>query len=336
MVVRSLPGSTLAGQRILVTGAAGFIGSHLSERLLAEGAEVVGVDGFTDFYPAAIKRANLALAREHDAFALHRIDLADGDLDGLLDDVDAVVHLAAQAGVRGSFGEGFAMYVRNNVLATQRLLEAAAGRGLDRFVYASSSSVYGTADRFPTAEGADRRPVSPYGITKATTEDLASVYHQTRSVPTVGLRYFTVYGPRQRPDMAFSRFFARIAAGEKVPVYGTGRQIRDFTYVEDIVAGTVAAVEHGVPGRVYNLGGGTPVALSDAIEMIGEVVGRPVLIERRDPPMGEAARTGSDCTLAARELGWRPTFTLREGLEAQHAWLSEQVGAARSQVGLAA
>jgi UDP-glucose 4-epimerase len=328
MVLRAESGSTVAGRRILLTGVAGFIGSHLAERLLAAGADVIGVDCFTDYYARELKESNLAVARDHERFTFRELDLSqDGAADLALADVDGVVHLAAQAGVRGSFGQGFDAYVRHNVLATQRLLEAAVGQGVDRFVYASSSSVYGTAERFPTPESTEKRPVSPYGITKSAMEDLAAVYHDSHGVPAVGLRYFTVYGPRQRPDMAFSRFFARVMAGEPVPVFGTGEQIRDFTYIDDIVEGTVAALEHGVPGRAYNLGGGTPVRLIEAIELIGEIAGRALRIERRDPPMGEAARTGSDCTLAARELGWEPGHAIAEGLQAQHDWILAHDGA---------
>lgn len=307
--------------RIVVTGAAGFIGSHLTERLLERGDSVVGIDAFTDFYAPAIKQANLAGVIDDPAFTLVVRDLAEHALDDVLRDADAIVHLAAQAGVRGSFGAGFDVYVHNNVLATQRLFEAAADTGVRRVVYASSSSVYGTAERFPTAEDAARAPVSPYGMTKAATEDLAAVYARTRGLEPVGLRYFTAFGPRQRPDMAFSRFFVRALSGQPIPVYGTGRQIRDFTYVDDVVSGTIAALDRGIAGRTYNIGGGTPTALMDVIETIGDLVGRTPRLQFRDAPLGEAARTGSDCSLAEHDLGWTPAHTLAEGLEAQLQWV---------------
>ena len=307
--------------RIVVTGAAGFIGSHLSERLVERGATVVGIDCFTDFYAPAIKAANLDGLQSDPNFELAVRDLAEDPLDDLLEGADGIVHLAAQAGVRGSFGGGFETYVRNNVLATQRLFEAAGDTGVTRVVYASSSSVYGTATTFPTTESSPRMAVSPYGMTKGATEDLAAVYQRTRGLEPVGLRYFTAFGPRQRPDMAFSRFFVRALTGEPIPVYGTGRQIRDFTYVDDIVAGTIAALERGVPGRAYNLGGGTPIALLDVIETIGELVGEEPQLTFHDAPIGEADRTGADCGLAERELGWTPAFSLREGLQAQLEWV---------------
>lgn len=309
--------------RIVVTGAAGFIGSHLSERLIEGGATVVGVDCFTDFYAPAIKQGNIAGLLADPSFELVTRDLAEDPLDDVLEGADGVVHLAAQAGVRGSFGGGFDVYVRNNVLATQRLFEAAADAGVTRVVYASSSSVYGTASTFPTTELSPRMPVSPYGMTKAATEDLAAVYQRTRGLEPIGLRYFTAFGPRQRPDMAFSRFFVRALTGEPIPVYGTGRQIRDFTYVDDIVAGTIAALDRGVAGRAYNLGGGTPTALIDVIETIGELVGEEPRLTYHDAPLGEADRTGADCELAESELGWTPAFSLREGLEAQLEWVRE-------------
>jgi UDP-glucose 4-epimerase len=309
-------------QRALVTGAAGFLGSTLSEHLVDAGVQVVGVDCFTDYYARHLKEANLQRLRDEPGFSFTEVDLAEDPLEELFDGVDVVYHLAAQAGVRGSFGETFSIYVRNNVHATQRVFEAAAGRGVPRVVYASSSSIYGNAEAFPTRESATPMPVSPYGMTKVATEQLAGVYHRTRGLSTVGLRYFTVYGPRQRPDMAFTRFIARILEGRPITVFGDGGQIRDFTYVDDIVAGTVAAGESGIAGRAYNLGGGHPVALRDVIALIGELLELPVETTHRPASLGDARRTGCDTSLARSELGYRPRFALQDGLAAQIEWCS--------------
>ena len=310
-----------SADRALVTGCAGFIGSWLVERLLAEGREVVGVDCFTDYYPRELKEENLTRAREHPGFSLHELDLSADSLDGLLDGVDDVFHLAAQAGVRSSFGKGFERYVRWNVLATQRLLEEAVARPVSSFVYASSSSVYGNALTAPTTEDTPRQPVSPYGMTKLATEEIANVYHRNHGVPVVGLRYFTAYGPRQRPDMAFLRFLSRALAGEPLRVYGDGGQVRDFTYVDDVVAATFAATR-GRPGAVYNIGGGEPVELNAVIAMLGTMLDREVTVEREAATMGDARHTHADSSLAARELGWSPETSLQEGLAAQLLWMT--------------
>jgi UDP-glucuronate 4-epimerase len=303
--------------RALVTGAAGFIGSHLSERLIADGWEVVGVDCFTPFYDRDVKEANLRRLLADDAFALHALDLSADPLDEVVEGVDAVFHLAAQAGVRGSFGLEFGEYVRHNVQGTQRLLEAVAGRPLQRFVYASSSSVYGDPQTTPTAEHEPRLPRSPYGMTKVATEELAALYHRNEGVPVVGLRYFTVYGPRQRPDMAMSRFVRLALAGEPLHVLGDGRQMRDFTYVGDVVRATIAAAQHGRVGAAYNIGGGTPVQLADVIDLLGRLLGRDVAVQHASVARGDVRTTYADARLARAELGWAPRVALEEGLAAQ-------------------
>jgi UDP-glucose 4-epimerase len=320
---RSSPYAIRSFKRALVTGCAGFLGSTLSEALLERGSSVVGVDCFTDYYPRELKEANLRRLRDHSGFMLLELDLSRDPLAGVLDGCDCVFHLAAQAGVRGSFGATFETYVQNNVLATQRLLEQATGSSLASFVYASSSSVYGNAETYPTDESSPRRPVSPYGMTKVATEELAGVYHRSFGTPVVGLRYFTAYGPRQRPDMAFTRMIRNTVSGEPITIYGDGRQVRDFTFVEDVVAGTILAAERGRPGAVYNIGGGKPVELRDAVALIEELVGQPVLIDRRPAQVGDARRTGCDPTLASRELGYRANTELADGLAAQLEWVLE-------------
>jgi nucleoside-diphosphate-sugar epimerase len=307
--------------RVLVTGAAGFIGSHLSERLADAGHDVVGVDCFTEYYARSLKEANLVRLREMANFRLLELDLSEDDLGGLLDGVDAVFHLAAQAGVRGSFGDGFEVYLRHNLCATQRLLELAIAHPLRAFVYSSSSSVYGNPTHFPMTERTPLRPVSPYGMTKLATEELTATYHRCFGLPVVGLRYFTAYGPRQRPDMAFTRFMCAILDNEPLTVLGDGTQVRDFTYVGDIVDGTIAAAQHGRFGAIYNIGGGRSVQLLTAIEAIERVAGRRGCVEIAPPQPGDAYRTGCDCDLALRELGYAPRTALEDGLAAQLEWV---------------
>ena len=307
--------------KAVVTGAAGFIGSHLVESLLADGREVVGVDAFTDYYARDVKEANLARARDHRAFRLVEGRLQDMDLVRLLDGAAEVFHLAAQAGVRASWGRDFSIYTDNNVLATQRLLEAAQA-GAAKIVYASSSSVYGDSPDLPLRESAACRPVSPYGVTKLAAEHLGNLYHSNLGLPVSSLRYFTVYGPRQRPDMAFHRFLKAARDGTPIEVYGDGRQTRDFTFVSDIVAATRAAAVSGRPGGVYNVGGGERVALNDVIERIGRVTGRRLEVVRREAQKGDMRDTSADTQAAARDLGFRSTVTLEEGLEREWQWIS--------------
>lgn len=309
--------------RVLVTGCAGFLGSQLAERLIDDGIDVVGVDCFTDFYPRPLKERNIASLRDSWHFELRELDLAEDPLDDLVEEVDDVYHLAAQAGVRGSFGDGFETYLHDNVRGTQRLLEAAVRHPVDSFVYASSSSVYGNAGTFPTAETAERAPVSPYGMTKCATEELAGVYHRIHGLPTVGLRYFTAYGPRQRPDMAFSRFIAAGLAGEPIVILGDGLQVRDFTYVDDVIDATRAAARRGRHNAVYNVGGGTPVTLLAAVQVIDQLVGKPITIEHRDSARGDARQTSANTSLARAELDLSPSVTLEEGLARQIEWATD-------------
>jgi UDP-glucuronate 4-epimerase len=304
--------------RYLVTGCAGFIGSHLTQTLLKHGHEVIGVDAFTDYYPRPQKESNLEEARRNGGLSLVELDLAAAALEPLLEGADGIFHLAAQPGVRGSWGATFAHYVRDNILATQRLFEAAAPGGL-RIVMASTSSVYGNAETYPTREDATPRPVSPYGVTKLACESLARTYAECFGLEVVLLRYFTVYGPRQRPDMAFSRIISALLNGHAFPVYGTGKQSRDFTYVDDAVAATIAAMERGPSSIVYNVGGGSETSLNGAIGLCEELVGARLDVVRKPVARGDVRRTGADTTLIRSELGWRPATSLAEGLAAQFA-----------------
>jgi nucleoside-diphosphate-sugar epimerase len=310
-------GTQPAHARALVTGCAGFIGSHLVERLLAEGTTVLGVDSFTNYYAREIKKANMSAFRDHPAFEFRRLDLSREPVDGLLNGIEVVYHLAGQPGVRGSFGETFKTYARHNIEGTQRLLEQAVGNPLQAFVYASSSSVYGNDVPSPTPEDAPTTPLSPYGMTKIAVEQLAGVYFRSQGVPVVGLRYFSVYGPRQRPDMAFSRFIGQLVIGRAITVYGDGHQLRDFTYVDDVVEGTLRAAVSGTPGAAYNIGGGHPVELLDAIEQLGELLERPVETQWLPAVPGDVNHTSADARLARRDLGFKPQTKLKHGLKAQ-------------------
>ena len=308
--------------KALVTGAAGFIGSHLAGALLDRGAEVLGLDCFTDYYPRAMKEANLDHNRSRRGFRFVEARIQDADLPSVLDGVTHVFHLAAQAGVRKSWGRDFNTYTENNVEASQQLLEACVGRPLHRFVYASSSSLYGDNAAIPMREDALPQPVSPYGVTKLAAEQLCYLYHVNHGVPTTALRYFTVYGPRQRPDMAFHRFIRAALDRQPVTIYGDGEQTRDFTYVLDAVAGTMAAGDRGVPGRAYNLGGGSRVTVNQVLEIIGRVTGQPLNVRREAAQKGDMRDTYADTSLARTDLGFAPTVSLEEGIEAEYRWLS--------------
>ncbi|HZR95965.1 MAG TPA: NAD-dependent epimerase/dehydratase family protein [Gaiellaceae bacterium] len=303
--------------RYVVTGAAGFIGSTLARTLASAGHDVVGVDAYTDYYDVAEKEEN---ARGLD---VRRLDLAEQDVD--LDGVDGVFHLAGQPGVR-SFGDAFPLYVRRNVLATQRVLESCA-RADVRVVLASSSSVYGDAESYPTSEDVQPRPISPYGITKLTCEHLARAYGSAFGVDAVSLRYFTVYGPRQRPDMFFRRVCDLLLGGGTFEIYGTGEQSRSFTYVDDAVAATVAAMERAPRGAILNVGGGEEATMVEAIAILEGVSGRELAVRRVGPAKGDVARTSADVTRIREATGWSPTTSLRDGLQAMWSWASARVAA---------
>jgi len=308
--------------KALVTGAAGFIGSTLSEKLLSDGAEVVGLDCFADYYPRWIKERNLAGLRPQSGFRLVESTIQAADLGALLSGTTHVFHLAAQAGVRRSWGQDFQVYTVNNIEATQVLLEACCTHAIDRFVYASSSSVYGDLAPIPMREDALPQPVSPYGVTKLAAEQLCYLYHVNYGVPTVALRYFTVYGPRQRPDMGFHRFLRAAIRGEPITLYGDGEQTRDFTFVADAVTATAAAGARGVPGAVYNVGGGSRVSINQVLDLVGRLVARPVTIRREPTQKGDMRDTYADTSRARAELGFAPSVTLEHGLAAEYRWLA--------------
>jgi len=306
--------------RALVTGVAGFLGSTLAEALRGSGFDVLGVDAFTSNYDVAVKRGNLTRLAEDPGFRLVEADLRHADLGPLLEGVTHVAHLAALPGVRQSWGDSFREYAEHNVVATQRLLEAVRERPVARIAVASSSSVYGAARRAPTAEDEPRRPISPYGVTKLAAEALVHAYRTEHGVPAVALRYFTVYGPRQRPDMGFHRFFEAGRHGIPVTVYGDGGQTRDFTFVEDAIQATIAALTRPAAEFAYNVGGGHRVALVDVLHRIEGLVGRPIERRHIEPQRGDPRDTAADTALARRDLGYEPRTSLEQGLSRQWEW----------------
>jgi UDP-glucose 4-epimerase len=309
----------------LVTGAAGFIGSTLADRLLQSGADVIGIDCFTDYYPRTQKERNLRTLLAQPKFRFVESRIQDADLATLLADRTHVFHLAAQAGVRKSWGRDFAVYTINNIEATQVLLEACVGRPIERLVYASSSSVYGDNVVMPMREDALPQPVSPYGVSKLAAEQLCYLYHVNYGVPTVALRYFTVYGPRQRPDMGFHRFLRAAIVDQPITLFGDGEQTRDFTFVDDAAAATMAAATRGVPGRVYNIGGGSRVSINQVLDMIGRVTGRPPRVATDHAQKGDMRHTYADTALAQTDLGFSPTIDLERGLAAEYGWLKHSL-----------
>jgi nucleoside-diphosphate-sugar epimerase len=314
-----------AGNTYLVTGCAGFIGSHLSEALIERGDRVVGIDSFTDYYARELKEDNLRELRTHPGFTLLEADLVDAPLPSLVGVVDGVFHLAAQAGVRGSWGRTFRVYLRENLLATQRVFEAAADAGV-RVVFASSSSVYGNAPSYPTSESSPVRPVSPYGVTKLCCEQLAHAYATCAGLDFVGLRYFTVYGPRQRPDMAVKRIAASLTSGDPFNVYGTGEQSRDVTYVDDAVLASIAVMDAAPAGAIYNVGGGSETSLRQVMELCQKLSGSELDMRFHPPATGDVGRTVADIARIRADVGWAPQTTLEEGLTSQLAWAAAPLG----------
>ena len=311
--------------KALITGVAGFVGSHLAENLLAQGISVSGIDSFSDYYPRDLKEANIASLHKHQDFYFLEESLQTADLVKLLSDVTHVYHLAAQAGVRKSWGRDFNEYITSNIEATQILLEACRGSSLERLIYASSSSVYGDVAAIPMQENVQLQPVSPYGVTKLAAEHLCHLYWENYGVPTVSLRYFTVYGPRQRPDMAFNRFLKAILYEKPITLFGNGEQTRDFTFIEDIISATTAAGIRGVPGRVYNIGGGSRVSMNHVIKLMTQCTNREPIVIHEERQKGDMLDTYADTTLAQADLGFEPSVTLEEGIKAEFEWLAENL-----------
>jgi nucleoside-diphosphate-sugar epimerase len=313
----------------LVTGAAGFIGSHLCERLLREEHTVVGLDAFLDYYPRRLKERNLAVLLAHGRFRFLELDLIRADLAPIVAGVDQIFHQAGQPGVRPSWGKDFDVYLDCNIRATQRLLEAAKGsKRLQRVVFASSSSVYGDTRDLPVREGSLPQPFSPYGVTKLAAEHLCGLYHANHGVPTVALRYFTVYGPRQRPDMGFNKFIQAALQDRPIVVYGDGEQTRDFTYVTDAVEANWLALQPSAVGEVLNVGGGSRVSVNQVLGTLEEILGRPIQREHRSAQPGDVRHTWADTSRARDLLGFAPQVSLREGLAREVEWLRTQMEAA--------
>jgi UDP-glucose 4-epimerase len=306
----------------MITGVAGFIGSHLAEKLLELGHEVVGVDKFLDNYARDFKNLNLGRFVNHPSFKFINDDLVNIDLRQLLIQTDYIFHLAAQPGVRSSWGAEFSHYSHNNILATQILLEACKQVKVRKFVYASSSSVYGDTDDLPMRESGGTRPVSPYGVSKLAAEHLCYLYWKGFGIPTVSLRFFTVYGPRQRPDMFFHILMHHLLLDEEIPMYDDGEQSRDFTYCSDIVDGLTAAAFYSGSGDVFNLGGGGEITLLKAIEMVEKISGRKIKLKRFDRQRGDVRRTRASLDLARKKLGYKPSVSLAAGLTRQWEWIS--------------
>jgi nucleoside-diphosphate-sugar epimerase len=317
-------GVPTAGRRTtstyIVTGCAGFIGSHLCEALLDRGDHVIGIDSFTDYYPRALKEANLQPLTARPGFVFVEADLVDAPVEALAAGTQGIFHLAAQPGVRGSWGETFALYVRDNVLASQRVFEAASGAGV-RVVFASSSSVYGDAEAYPTSEDTPPQPISPYGVTKLCCEHLAAAYAQSKDLDHVALRYFTVYGPRQRPDMAGCRIATALADGGTFTVYGTGEQSRDVTYVEDAVRATITVMDGAPAGAIYNVGGGSETTLREIIALSEALTGRTLDARYTPVAVGDVRRTAADTTRIRLDVGWAPATPLEEGIVSHLAWV---------------
>lgn len=306
--------------RCLVSGVAGFIGSHLAERLVNDGHEVIGIDCFLDYYPRSVKEKNLEGIKKSPNFLFLETNLLDADLSSLALKADFIFHLAAQAGVRASWGESFSIYTENNIRATQKLLEACKGQKITKFILASSSSIYGDAEQMPTSEENTPKPISPYGVSKLACENLCYLYWKNYKIPYLALRYFSVYGPRQRPDMAFHKFFRAALEEKEIEIYGDGNQTRDFTYISDVIDATIKTIESPAVGESLNIGGGSSATLWQVLETIEGFSSKKFRIRRIEEQKGDVRHTCADITKAQRILGYTPQIRLEEGLRKQFLW----------------
>ena len=310
---------------MVVTGVAGFIGSHLAERLINEGYSVLGIDCFTDYYSREIKEGNIEWLKKQSGFKLAEEDLAEINWDDYLTaDTNCIFHQAAQAGVRKSWGSSFDIYTHCNIKATQRLLESLKDKTNIKLIYASTSSVYGNCE-LPMTEDKRLRPVSPYGVTKLAAENLCHLYHENYGVPYISLRYFTVYGPRQRPDMAFHKFIKAILTGEEIAIFGDGEQSRDFTYIDDIVEANLLAYNSNINGEIFNVGGGSRVSVNEVIKKLESISGRKARVKYIEKQKGDAKHTYADLTKVKRELWYTPKNLLMKGLEKEFGWVEEKL-----------
>ena len=305
-----------------MTGSSGFIGTNLCESLLEDGFEVVGVDSLTENYPSWIKERNTNDLRKFPKFEFHRVDLLRANLTDLLSNIDIVCHLAGQPSVHNSWGDSFEVYTQRNVVLTQKLLQAAKEKGISKFVNSSSSSVYGRIKNHKTKESDERNPISPYGVTKLAAENLTTLYASEFDLKTVSLRYFTVYGPRQRPDMAFSKLISSVVEGKVFSLHGDGSQVRDFTFVGDVVeAIKLAAFKDVIPGSVFNIGGGNPISMSSTIEILESILKAKISLRRETFGPGNPSVTSADCSRAELAFGWRPRVDITQGLTEQCNWI---------------
>jgi nucleoside-diphosphate-sugar epimerase len=322
-ISHSIEGGRNGIMNTIVTGAAGFIGSNLSEKLLVSGHRVIGIDSFLDYYPRQVKESNLAKLKKIPGFEFREKDILQADWKSLLEGTEAVFHLAAQAGVRASWSKNFVVYTKNNIEATQLILEEAKNFPLKKFVFASTSSVYGDTEDIPMKEVSLVKPVSPYGVTKLAAEELCYLYWKSYGVPCVSLRYFTVYGPGQRPDMAFYRFLLAQLEGRSITIFEDGNQTRDFTYIDDIVSGTILASQKGKEGETYNLGGGSRITVNEVLKILGEITGKVPEIRFSEKQKGDMRHTFASTERARQDLGYTPRVSLREGLKNEYEWLRD-------------
>lgn len=312
--------------KFIVSGCAGFIGSHLCEYLINLGHKVSGIDSFSDFYPRKYKEKNIEGLLKNPLFDFIEKDMLELELEEIFENTDAIFHLAAQPGVRTSWGKNFNYYIKDNIILTQRILEALKGLKGKRLIFASSSSVYGDSKTLPFKENGPLSPISPYGVTKLACENLCLLYHKNFGIDLVILRYFTVYGQRQRPDMAFHRFFYSILEGKEIEIFGDGNQTRDFTYVDDIVRATFSAWQKGVSGEIYNVGGGESISLLNLLKIMEKVTGEKVKVLFKEREKGDAPHTWADYSKAKKDLEYTPSVKLEEGLKKQWEWMKKIYG----------